>query len=88
MNQPIKQMFGTAIRGYSIPQVFREKWFANFQTERLDQQTSNRYMYIIANVMNIPHTKMIVQVFLFTNKSTQLKQFFLIMVFQDDFFFV
>ena len=39
MNQPIKQMFGTVIRGYSIPQVFREKWFANFQMDRSDQHT-------------------------------------------------
>lgn len=57
-----------------------------FRSAYFGWQISNRYMYIIANVMNIPYTKMIVQVFLFTNKSTQLKQFFLIMVFQDDFF--
>lgn len=47
-----------------------------FRSAYFGWQISNRYMYIIANVMNIPHTKMIVQFFLFTNKSTQLKQFF------------
>ena len=80
MNQPIKQMFGTAIRGYSIPQVFREKWFANFQMDRSDQHTlaDNIQQIHVYNSKCYEYSahENDSSGFLFTNKSTQLKQFF------------